>query len=247
VTKAEDQAAPKQKCIGCENDLRDDLTYCRICHSAQDPKLCVVCKKAMPKEAKRCNHCSSFQGEAKYLMFGVSLATLLFTCFGLISGGVSGCSYVADRNSNTRFKVTSSDERRLYLKVWNTGRKPSTLVGYRLIFDKRPDKEAMLDLSDKDQADATNVIAPGSIAKIGLAIPLDATIPTSTRGKQYTEKERRELLPSPWVEQPLTLEVDVEESSDPCCFGIPIRFHHKRTDRFPAGRISRFIVGSMGG
>jgi hypothetical protein len=244
VIKAQREAPPKRKCIACENDLGEDLTYCRICRSDQDPKLCAVCKKAMPKAAKRCTKCSSFQGVAKDVLFYGSLATLLF---GLISGGVSGFSYVADRNSDTKFKVTSSDERRVYLKVWNTGRKPSTLVGYRLIFDKTPNKEAMLDLSDKDQPDATNVIAPGNFVKIGLTLPLEETIPASRKRNQYTDKERRELLPSPWVEQPLKLEIDVEESNDPCCLGIPIRLYHTHTDKFPAGRISRFIIGSMGG
>jgi hypothetical protein len=201
----------------------------------------------MPKEASRCTECSSFQGGAKYFLFYASLAALISASFGLVSGGVSGFSYVADRNSDTKFKVTSSDERRVYLKVWNTGRKPSTLIGYRLIFDKAPNKEAMLDLSDKDQPAATNVIEPGSFVKIGLAIPLEEMIPKSRKQSQYSEKERRELLPSPWPEQPLTLELDVEESDDPCCFGIPIRTYHTHKDKFPAGRISQFIIGSMGG
>ena len=248
MTNTDHEALPqKRKCIACGSDLEDSW-QCGVCHSYQDMKLCVVCRKAMPKEAERCNSCTAFQDRRRHYLFYATLGTLVTTTITLVSAGSSGFSYLDGLSSHTRFKVTSSDEKRVYLKVWNTGRKPSTLVGYRLIFDKKPDKETMLDLSDKDQPDAANLIAPGGAGvKIGLTIPLDEAIFPSMRRRQYTDKERRELLPSPWVEQPLTLEVDVEESSDPCCFGIPIRLHHTYTDKFPAGRISRFITGSMGG
>ena len=240
--------APKRKCVACGYDL--EATPCPICQSTQLMKLCDICKKAMPQEADRCNACSSYQGKRKHLPFLAAMALFVSSVFGLVSGGSSGVSYLIDQDSHTKFKVTSSDDKRLYLKVWNTGRKPSTLIGFRLIFDQMPNKEAMLELSDVDQPDATNVIAPGPPVKIGLSIPLESTIPASQRGKQYSDKERHDLLvASPRTERPLTLEVDVEESDDPCCFWnlIPLRTHHARSDKFPAARISKFIVNSMGG
>jgi len=238
------ESVAKKKCIACTNDIDRDATTCPICHSSQLTKWCDTCKKAMPADADRCNGCSTYQGRRRHLPFIAAFALLLSSLYGLISGGCSGFSYLNDRNSYTKFKVTSSDDRRVYLRVWNTGRKPSTLVGFRLIFDDMPDKEAALELSDKDQPDATNVIASGTPVKIGLSIPLTESIPAAQRGKQYTDKERFGLLTSPWIDRPLTLEVDVEESDDPCCFGIPWRTHHTRSDRFPAVRISKFITGT---
>jgi hypothetical protein len=198
----------------------------------------------MPDGAGRCNECSTYQGKRRHLPFIAAVALFVSSLYGLISGGCSGFSYLMDRNSDTKFKVTSSDEQRVYLRVWNTGRKPSTLVGFRLVFDDMPGKEATLELSDKDQPEATNVIASGSPVKIGLSIPMTESIPAAQRGKQYTDKERNSLLVSRWIDRPLTLEVDVEESDDPCCFGFAWRSHHTRSDRFPAVRISRFITGT---
>ena len=239
------------KCIACGNELPQDSTTCPLCLSPQKLKICQICGKAMPRNAERCNGCTSYQRWRRHIQFWAAFALAIGGFFTLISTGWSGVVYVLDRNSDTKFKVTSSDDLRIYLRVWNTGRRPSTLVGYRLIFDDSPRKELELDLSDKDQPEATNVIAPGgAVAKVSLARALLSTIPAASRRKQYTEPELQELLhdpKSPWVDRLLTLEVDVEESSDPWCPWNLFRSHHTRTDRFPAGRIQKFVVRSLGG
>ena len=204
----------------------------------------------MPRGAARCNECTSYQRWRRHVQFWAAFFLAIGGLFTLISGGWSAAVYVLDRYSDTRFKVTSSDNLRIYLRVWNTGRRPSTLVGYRLRFADAPGKALELDLSDKDQPEATNVISPGNPVKVSLARSLASTIPAASRGKQYTEQELQTLLHDPklpWVDRPLTLEVDVEESSDPWCPWNFFRSHHTRTDRFPAGRIRQFIAKSLGG
>lgn len=203
---------------------------------------CNNCKKRMPKGAPFCTECNLYQSKRKHLPAIATWFSLLLASFAVVSGVLSAWTYLAERDSHTRFKVTSSDEHRVYLRVWNTGRKPSTLVGFRLVFDDMPNKETMFELSDKDQPEATNVIASGSPVKIGLSIPMTEAIPASRLGKQYTDKERSTMLVSRWIDRPLTLEVNVEESNDPCCFGFSWRPHHTRSEKFPAARISRFMT-----
>jgi hypothetical protein len=201
----------------------------------------------IPKKAKHCNECKSFQDWRRILLFYSLPIGFLAALFPVLSGGFSGLAYLHDRNSDTKLKVTTSDDARIYVMVWNTGRKPSTLVSYRLIFDQMPRREFLFELSDKDQPVTANVIVPGNPIKIGLSLVAAESIPTSAQGRQYTDQNRRDLLHSNWTERPLTLEIDVEESDDPCTFCFSPRLHHTRSDHFPANRIEKFLRGSMGG
>jgi hypothetical protein len=203
----------------------------------------------MPKGARRCNDCTSYQSWRKHLQFWAAFLLAISTIFGLISGGWSGWTYILDRHSNTNFKVSGSSETCVYLGVWNSGRKPSTLTDFRLIVDNHPGKEFALELSDRDQPAGKNVIPAGGSITVGLSPALTKTLPVWRRSMQFTDDEQANLFNNPhWVDRMFTLQVDIEESDDPCTFFCdPPRSHRTRTERFPAGRISRFIRKTMGG
>jgi hypothetical protein len=161
-----------------------------------------------------------------------ALALLVPFITVIVTGMIPLVSYIKDRDSHTRFKVTSSGNNEIYLKAWNMGRKPSTLLEYRLRFDEMPAKESMLELNAIDKKDVVNVIAPGTPARIRLSLALPATIPERRRKAQYTPEERMAML---LRKSPMTMEIDVEESSD------SNSSFHRRTDKFPTDRISDFI------
>src|ERR1043166_6727476 len=74
--------------------------------------------------------------------------------------------------------------------------------------------------------------SPGTPARIRLSLALPATIPERRRKAQYTPEERMAML---LRKSPMTMEIDVEESSD------SNSSFHRRTDKFPTDRISDFI------
>ena len=100
-----------------------------------------------------------------------TILSLVLASFAICNGVYLAASYLSDRDSYTRFKVTSANDDHVILKAWNTGRRPSTLVAYRVICDEWPAKEVTLDLSDKDKLEAMNVIAPGNPVKIRRRVP----------------------------------------------------------------------------
>jgi len=235
-------------CIACKSELAPEAQRCDVCRSKQKLRLCLICRKAIPARAERCNECQSYQGRwRKRLQFWAAAFLAVSTIFTLISGGASGYSYVFDSFSHTRFKVTSSDDLRIYTRVWNTGRKPSTLVGFRLLFDGLPGKELPLVLSEHDQSEATNVVPGGAPVKIGLARVVNPPLPAMRSKRTADDDAVQKLFTGAWDDRHLTLEVKVEESIDPWCPWNFFRATHTRTDRFPAGRISEFVRGSLGG
>jgi hypothetical protein len=166
---------------------------------------------------------------------------------GVISAVIPAGSYFLERNSHTRFKVTSADDLHIYLKAWNTGRQPSTLVGYRLRFQNQlPIKDVTLQLRADDVVGAMNVIAPGKPVKIGLTMtgPESLEIVPTADEAQNTKDKIAKVLGS----QPVVLEIDVEESDDPrggFCNYIKPRKCHTRSDTFPIDRIKAFVVSRM--
>jgi hypothetical protein len=210
------------------------------------PQLCVNCGKLIPTGAKACATCKAYQPWWRILP---NLAVFLqaVAIVTLAEGAVSAWNYVADRNSHTRFKVTSADENHIYLRVWNTGRQPSTLVGYHLHFDgKVPLKDSELDLAEDDRREANSVIAPGAPTKISLT----TSNMESLRAPPILvpEQNTKEALGKRLSSQLVVLKIDVEESDDPAegpwHWGAPRPFH-TRCDTFRVDRIKPFILRNV--
>jgi len=216
--------------------------------------MCSNCGKRIPFSASFCNECKTYQGVRQHFTVMATILSLVLASFAICNGVYVAATYLSDRDSHTRFKVTSADDDHVILKVWNTGRRPSTLVAYRVICDDWPAKEVTLDLSDKDKLEAMNVIAPGKPVKIRLAPARQ--IPPPLESKQFAPKDYLDL--SEHSSRSLTLEIDVEESDDPGGDEwdvLPLllqsrgyrwsvlgpRQYHIRSDRFPAARILEFV------
>jgi hypothetical protein len=257
-------AAPaKTKCLACGEDVNDGAKMCGKCKfPLGDVQPCRNCGRLMPQAASFCNECKSYK-KLRYFPVLATVVALFAALIGVISALIPAVSYFLDRDSHTTFKVTSSDKDHVVLKAWNTGRKPSTLIGYRLIFNSLPAKEMILDLSHSDKLEAKNVIAPGTPVKIALTNPLPTMIPQRRRGKQYTQPEFDDLRKKPLSDLSMTLEIDVEESNDAgsgdlCPLFLPLslmeygswyvvwpRQVHTRSDVFQADRIQEFIEQKM--
>ncbi|MGH7487943.1 MAG: hypothetical protein ACREMY_20435 [bacterium] len=187
----------------------------------------------MPAGARRCYACGTYQG-MPYLPVWTTVLTMLGGTITVATAVVSAWFFISDYRSHTEFKVARADQKFIYLKVWNTGRKPAALVGYRLRFDDIPDKEAVLKLRNDDEETAKNVISSGSPVDIVLRIPVWKTLPADELAKQFTATEVQ-ALPHWASEQKMTLVIYVQESSDDA------GEHHTREDRFKSERVSAFI------
>jgi hypothetical protein len=205
----------KRNCITCGNELPEDGQ----CTAHKDAIICDTCGKAMPKDAKRCNACSTYKRFPR-----MPLVTSVFTILGastvVVSAAWSAYTYVTDARSHTQFKVATADASDIFVKVWNTGRKPSVLVGYRLRYDKTPNPEVPLVLSTADNAEAKNVIAAGGTVLVALERPSTSDAPA---------------LPATSSPQGMTLRIDVQESSDDPGEA------HRREDSFSSERIAAFL------
>jgi len=230
---------PTGKCIACGDELLPDGT-CGSCGSSQAKDFCKTCGKAMPANARRCNACNSYKAW-RWLPIATNIASISGGTVLVGSAVVSVVLYFSGSCSNTHFKVGRSDvakpgqEAPIYVKVWNTGRNPSTLVGYHLVFDNSPGKETTLALPPSDSTEAKDVIASGPPVVLQLMTPPDYELPLSLHDRQNKDTEVSTL--TDWQHtQPMTLIIDVQESYD--CSG---KFQRRR-EQFQSGRIATFIA-----
>ncbi|HXH37269.1 MAG TPA: zinc ribbon domain-containing protein [Thermoanaerobaculia bacterium] len=230
-------AAPANtKCVACGEDILKDAKMCGKCKFPVGKVVtgCVNCGKLIPLGTPFCSDCKLYQSRLRYFPASATVVALVAAFIGVISAVIPAVSYFLERNSHTRFKVTGSSKTEIYLKAWNTGRKPSTLLDYRLRFDRLPlpKKEVMLELNSNDKEEARNVIAPGAPVRLRLSRVTPDTIPMERRSNQCTPQERRRMF---LRNSPMTLEIDVEESND------RDRRFQTRKDRFASDRIAEFF------
>ena len=59
------QVNPKSICPHCKEEIKEEATKCKHCHSRLNPKIpthdgtCPFCKEEIQKEATKCKHCKS--------------------------------------------------------------------------------------------------------------------------------------------------------------------------------------------
>lgn len=235
---------PERRCIGCDEVISVDATKCGKCHSAQGNR-CHICAEPMLKGATRCNACGTYQNRLRRHFPTITTISTLIGGFVIVcSAVIPAILYVSDYHSHTAFKVAAVNGRFLYVKVWNSGRKPSAIVGYQLKFGHLPIETVSLDLSDDDQQEGRNVIVSGSPVKIALTIgKLELREPGHPK-HVYSRQNIKELL----KDQLLTLELQVEESHNSPVPGFfrrsPKRFE-SRVDTFPAASIVEFLMNRM--
>lgn len=212
-------------CIRCGNELQDGR--CDACLSFDQ---CDVCGKAMPKEAKRCNACGTYK-RLWFLPPLTSIMTILGGTTIVISAVYSACTIISDLRSHADFRFATANNKAIAIKVWNTGRKPAVLLGYRLKFDALPEEQRMLlKLSRGDTAAANNVIA-------GNTAPVTIWLETIPDARRYTDTEVKALPGSPSTHK-VTLYVDVQESSG---------HRHTLEDHFTEARLEAYLPANLRG
>jgi ribosomal protein L40E len=223
-----------QQCISCNAFVAPDAEKCGDCKAKNiDERLCKVCRQKMPVGALRCNGCGNYQNRLwRFVLVVVSFAPLLT----FLTAIVSVVFYFNEYSSHTHFKVATADNDIIYVKVWNTGRKPSALLGFRLVFDASRDKEARLTLNPVDMQNAINVIEQGAAVPIKLQLAIKRLLPPDDQSRQYVKADLADVIRNPSA-QKATLFIDVQESRDDA------GEHHTIVDRFSADRISEFIAG----
>ena len=237
-----ENAKPQRTCIVCGDDLLPDGT-CGNCGSSQEKDFCETCRKAMPAGAKHCNACNSYKKWRRHLPIVSAIASMSGGSVLVASAVVSVFLFFYKSCSDTHFRVGRSEtasvgaEAPIYVKVWNTGREPSTLVGYHLLFDNVCGKETTLALTPSDSTEAKNVIASGAPVVIKLTTPPRDQLPKSLRDIQY---QKSDVEPLDWQHtHPMTLIIDVQES-----YNHPGR-HHPLKDQFLSERIASFIASNF--
>jgi hypothetical protein len=236
MTKSAPEAM-KKRCVVCDNEIpRNEKKECPVCSCKPDGKECTNCKRWIPLGASFCSRCMLYGGLRRHFNMAATALSLVIALFAVIRGFYLTGAYLSDRNSHTRFKVTGSDQSHVYLRIWNTGRKPSALLSYRLKFADLPAaKELTLQQFNEDEKKATNLIVPGKDpVSIALGLPLREELPAAQQSKQYTSDELRTLRQKPLNEISVILEIDVEESDDEGT-------SQPRRDQFKADRINKLI------
>jgi len=192
----------------------------------------------MPAGALRCNECNTYK-KYRRLPIWTAFASTITGPLALITAIISLSVVFYEARSHTRFKMGTADDEFIHVKVWNTGKKPSALVRYRLQFDNLPGKEVVLVLKAEDVAASRDVVVSPAPVDLSLAVPDWTHLPDDIKANQFT-KDEVTGLPGWESSQPMTLIIDVQESSDDA------GGHHEGKDHFLSGRISRFIKQNWG-
>ena len=230
----------KKKCVACDNEIARELKdTCPVCEKPPDGKRCQTCQKRIPKDAKMCSICRAYQPGWRVVS---NLAAVLpvAAIVALVSGIYSAGTYLNDRNSNTRFMVTSADATDLHLMVWNTGKKPSRLTRFQLRFFGQPGiEDATLYLDDGDA-----VIEPGNPVKVGLSIKqLSRSLKPRSTDEHFTKKEIESWLKN-HGQAMIEVEVEIEESGH--LWNLTDHpFVQPQRDKLTAGQMSEFILGRI--
>jgi len=236
-------AAPptsQRPCDWCGKEMDAEAKFCLNCKYAQG-RQCAICKAPMWQGAVRCNACGTYRKWRRIVNFSTAVPTLLLAVLGAVwTAVIPLLAYYNERNSHTSIKVTGSDENQIYVKVWNTGRKPSALIRYRLKFDRMTgsaEKEATLEPNDEQQRTQSVIEPKEKPVTLALSVPrLKDLLKT-----QYTPEEVAAHLANrgSWSTIPVTLEIEVRESDDDPGTSQPIR------DPIVAEQIARFLPRLM--
>jgi hypothetical protein len=228
-------------CKACGSVLQQGAKLCKECGSWQDHQ-CDACKQWLPFDAKRCNACSTYLvGWFKRIPISQNILALIIALVAVISPAVTVLMYVLDRPSYTRIKVSGADDKRIYVKVWNTGKQPSRLLGYHLrLGGQFPIPDVELDLTDKDSKEGKNVVSSASPATIALTPTNRDWLPRPDQPDGYTSEEFK-----PFEEREIALTIDVEESwGFPKWLRLPKSWNFsERSDEFPVRRLRAFLCG----
>jgi hypothetical protein len=237
-----DPNASRTHCIKCYSEIPAQAPACKVCRAPQKPvRYCRICTEPMPTLSVRCGACQAFRGWRRIFPVSTTVLPMMVALCAVISNMFTAGSYLSDHESHTSFKVTSIDAKVLHLKVWNTGRKPSRLVGYRL----RVFGQLMIDDATLDQADGDAVIQPGNSANVGVTVKelLRSRLGPGSE-ERHTKDEIKAQLADPTKPLMLQVEVDVEESGR--LWSVNDQpFVVTKADKVSADRIKNFILGRI--
>lgn len=239
--KAAETAPAKKKCVACDNEIPADAITCPVCGLSSIGTDCKNCGKRIPAGAAFCTKCNLYQNKRKHLHVFDTVFRLILAFFAVLSGVFSAAAYLYDRNSDTRFWVTNADANVVHLKVLNTGRKPSRLVGYRLKFIG----PRLISDSTLYQVEGDNVIGIGAPVTVGLSLDeLSRSRKLIDNKQRYLKTDVKNLLAKDGEIWLVRVEVDIEESGhfwEP--FSSP--FVVQRSDTVPATQLAKFIIGRL--
>ena len=221
---------PTQPCAFCKEPMPQNALRCNACQAYQNGKLCEVCKQPMPKDAVKCNACDSYRNWRQYTAISSTILSLLVALVAVLSPAITALSTFLDRHSHTNFKLASANNDVIYLTVWNTGQKPSAILGGRLNFGDLQIDAVDLDLPDTYVQEGKNVIPAKD--RVMIALTVSPFQELSNHGNHYKRDEVLEILKQKRVNLFLNLEESNGEAASP-------------HDTFGSERIETFITGRM--
>ncbi|HEX3070211.1 MAG TPA: hypothetical protein VHX14_16715 [Thermoanaerobaculia bacterium] len=210
--------APRpRKCKKCRSEIGQGKKKCDVCDALQENvQACRICKELIPFKAKYCNSCKSYQGVFRYVSFSQTTVALMAAVLALLVALAPHVDAFFHRQSDTSFTVTGADGDAIYVHLMNSGRKPSIIRACSLAIAGVA-QPVTLEFLNKDTHDAKNVIRPASEGTVGLTASGVSVAPEDTT--------------------PVTLQMMIEESSDPK--------PKPKTETFPARRIHEFFAGKV--
>jgi hypothetical protein len=204
--------APETKlCANCGEEIPKTATKCKHCSALQyETKQCAVCGQYIPVKAKRCTECDSYQ--SSILRFGSSMTALALMVAVLtqIASILSQLTIVEEnverflnRNSKTTVTFQNATENVINITATNTGRKPSELRRFRLVFGDPSVEDTDLEVASNASQGVANIV------------PANGGTTISLKTDDLTRHVPWPALPLRLNDHPITLEVDTEESNGP--------------------------------
>lgn len=224
--------AETKTCVVCDSKIpRDEKKECPVCQSAPDGTRCKNCQKRIPIDAKFCNTCKEYQNWRKNFAIWATVISVTGAFIGVSRSLYLAAAYLSDRQSHTNFKFVSANSDVIFVTVWNTGQRPSAILGGRLNFGDIPIDDVELELPEIDTSEAKNVI-PKEADRVMVALTIPPFQGLRNHGSSYTKESIQQLL----NRQRVTLYLNVEESD-----GDAASPH----GTFTVDRIKTFIIKRM--
>lgn len=199
MTKNSDR--PKESTAG-ENPYKD-------CGTTPDVISCALCKEPIPRGAKVCKVCKAYQNSwPRRLLLAGTMAPQVVAVLAIVSN-ILLISTLLDTESHTDFRVASADNTEIHLRIWNSGKKASSLLSFQLTFDD-VDVGPVVLMVNPDDEDKVSVIEPGNPITVLLNAPHTPDLQLHT--KSGIALSPQDALVRIGNSKKMRMEVEIQES-----------------------------------
>jgi RNA polymerase subunit RPABC4/transcription elongation factor Spt4 len=158
-----------RECRECRTSIKRTAESCPQCGVSQKTEECPACGELMPPKVKYCNACKNFRDLRRFIPGATNVLYALSILLTVGALSLSHIEHFLNRESKTSIAFAAADEKTIYVHILNTGRKPSTLRGYKLQFGELI-QDAVLVPQAGDGRDVSTVVPAEGELRIGLLV-----------------------------------------------------------------------------